>query len=170
MKPSHIRVPCNAFIHDQNMMKKLIGVIGAGQCSQDIADLAYDVGKHIAENGYSLICGGLGGVMEAASRGCNDHGGLTIGIIPQEESDQANPYVDIVIPTGMGIMRNLLIVRSAEVLIAVNGKFGTLSEIAFALQLNKPIIGLNTWDVSDNIIKADDAADAVQKAMECIVQ
>jgi len=150
-------------------MKELIGVIGAGSCKQDIYKQAYNVGKEIAKNGYGMICGGLGGVMEAAAKGCKENGGLTVGIIPQDSREAANPYLDIVIPTGMGIMRNLLIVRSASVLIAVDGKYGTLSEIAFALQLGKPVIGLQTWDISEEIIGAYDAADAVQKAIKRFV-
>ncbi len=147
-------------------MIELIGVIGAGSCTQNTYNQAFAVGKEIGKRGYSLVCGGLGGVMEAAAKGCKENGGLTIGIIPQESREAANPYLDIIIPTGMGIMRNLLIVRSASVLIAVNGRYGTLSEIAFALQLGKPVIGLESWDVSTEIIAASDAADAVQKAIE----
>jgi len=147
-------------------MKELIGVIGAGTCNQNIYLTAYEVGKEIGKRGYGLICGGMGGVMEASAKGCQENGGLTIGIIPHKNKEEANPYLDIVIPTGMGIMRNLLIVRSAAVLIAIDGRYGTLSEIAFALQIGKPVIGLQTWEVSTEIIDAFDAIDAVQKATE----
>ncbi|HID40135.1 MAG TPA: TIGR00725 family protein [Calditrichaeota bacterium] len=147
-------------------MKELIGVIGAGTCNQNIYLTAYEVGKEIGKRGYGLICGGMGGVMEASAKGCQENGGLTIGIIPHKNKEEANPYLDIVIPTGMGIMRNLLIVRSAAVLIAIDGRYGTLSEIAFALQIGKPVIGLQTWEVSTEIIDASDAIDAVQKATE----
>ena len=149
-------------------MIDLIGVIGAGECARDTANLAYDVGKEIARAGYGLVCGGLGGVMEAASKGCKEAGGLTVGIIPQEESAAGNPYLDIIIPSGMGIMRNLLVVRSALGLIAVNGRYGTLSEIAFALQLHKPVIGLQSWDVSDEMIKAQSPEQAVRLLIEKI--
>ncbi|MGD9899539.1 MAG: TIGR00725 family protein [Calditrichaceae bacterium] len=142
-------------------MKSLIAVIGAGQCDDRIYSKAYDVGRHIAEKKFGLICGGLGGVMEAAAKGCRDAGGITVGIIPQEDGSAANPYIDIVIPTGMSIMRNLLIIRAAAGIVAVDGKYGTLSEIAYALQLKKPIVGLDTWDVSETIIKAQSAEEAV---------
>ena len=149
-------------------MKKLIGVIGAGSCDIPIYNLAEQVGAEIGRSGYGLVCGGLGGVMEAAAKGCKKTGGLTVGIIPQDNADEANSYLDIVISTGMGIMRNLLIVRSAEVLIAVDGKYGTLSEIAFALQLGRPVIGLHSWNISEDIVPAANAKDAVQKAVESI--
>ena len=149
-------------------MKKLIGVIGAGQCDTDIQKLAYQVGLEIGKKGYGLICGGLGGVMEFAAKGCRESGGLTIGILPQDNVDQANPYIDIAIPTGMGIARNLIIVRSAMGLIAVSGKYGTLSEIAYALQLGKPVVGLNTWDISEDIIRADCPRDAVDKIIKLV--
>ena len=143
-------------------MITLIGVIGAGQCDKEAAELAFNTGKEIAESGYGMVCGGLGGVMEAASQGCKEAGGLTVGIIPQDEAESGNKYLDIIIPTGMGIMRNLLVVRSAAGLIAVNGRYGTLSEIAFALQLNKPIAGLNTWVISDRIFPAANPKEALK--------
>lgn len=142
-------------------MKTLIAVIGAGQCDDLIYRKAYDVGRHIAQKKFGVICGGLGGVMEAAAKGCREAGGITVGVIPQEDSGAANPYIDIVIPTGMGIMRNLLIIRSAAGIIAVNGKYGTLSEIAYALQIKKPVVGLDTWEVSEEIIKSNSAERAV---------
>ncbi|MGD9486859.1 MAG: TIGR00725 family protein [Calditrichaceae bacterium] len=149
-------------------MKSLIAVIGAGQCNDQIYKMAYDVGRHIASNKFGLICGGLGGVMEAASKGCREAGGLTVGIIPQEECAAANPFIDIVIPTGMGIMRNLLIIRAASGIVALEGKYGTLSEIAYALQLNKPVIGIDTWEVSETILKAKSAVEAVNTLIRII--
>jgi len=135
-------------------MNKLIAVIGAGECDSSIYELSLEVGRQIARAKFGLVCGGLGGVMEAAAKGCSQAGGLTVGIIPGDDPEQANPFIDIVIPSGMGIMRNLLVVRSAAGIIAISGKYGTLSELAFALQLNKPVVGLETWDVSESIIKA----------------
>lgn len=149
-------------------MKKLIGVIGAGQCTPDIQESAYQVGLEIGRQGYGMICGGLGGVMEHAARGCREAGGLTIGVLPQDTAASANLFIDIAIPTGMGIARNLIIVRSALGLIAVNGKYGALSEIAYALQLGKPVVGLETWDVSEDIVKADNPLDAVEKIINLI--
>jgi uncharacterized protein (TIGR00725 family) len=148
------------------MPTPLIGVIGAGQCDPVIETTAYQVGVQIAMHQYGLVCGGLGGVMEAASRGCQAHGGLTVGIVPQDTVEFANPYLSVIIPTGMGIMRNLLVVRSALGLIAVDGKFGTLSELAFALQLEKPVVGIGTWDVSDAIEKCNDPEKAVRRLIE----
>ena len=145
------------------ILNQLIGVIGAGECNQEIYDLAYDLGRQLAENGYSLICGGLGGVMEAACKGAKSKNGSTIGILPGNDISEANSYVDFPVATGMGIGRNIIIIRSANLLIAVNGKYGTLSEIAFALQLNKPVIGLQTWDVSDQIVKVESVDDAIEK-------
>jgi len=151
-------------------MKQLIGIIGAGQCDNRIYTLARETGAAVAKSGYGIVCGGLGGVMEGAARGCQENGGLTVGIIPQDETDAANPYIDIVIPSGMGIMRNLLVVRSAEGLIAIDGKFGTLSEIAFALQLGKPLVGLGTWDISEQISVAENPIQAVDKLIKMILQ
>jgi uncharacterized protein (TIGR00725 family) len=144
-------------------MKPLIAVIGAGQCDDRINKIAYEVGKNIAINDFGMVCGGLGGVMEAAAHGCRDAGGLTVGIIPQENADTANKYIDIIIPTGMGIMRNLLVIRSAMGVIAVDGKYGTLSEIAFALQLQKPIVGIETWDVSKSLLQVQTPEEAVNQ-------
>jgi hypothetical protein len=145
-----------------------IGVIGAGDCSPETASLAYEVGKQIARNGAKLVCGGLSGVMEHAARGARDEGGLTIGILPGFEINDANQYIDISIPTGLSHARNIIIVRSSLAVIAVEGSYGTLSEIAIALKLGKPVIGLNTWDIGPEIIKASNAKDAVQKALRMI--
>jgi uncharacterized protein (TIGR00725 family) len=143
-------------------MKKLIGVIGARECPESSQKLAYEVGQEVAKYGYGLVSGGMMGTMELASRGCREAGGLTVGIIPGDDPTLANPYLDVIIPTGMGIMRNLLVVRAAVGLIAIDGKYGTLSEIAYALQVGKPIVGLNTWDVSKDVIKVNTAPEAVQ--------
>jgi hypothetical protein len=142
-----------------------IGVIGAGTCTSEVASLAYDVGKLIAHNSAILVCGGLGGVMEHASRGARDAGGLTVGILPGFDMTDANPYIDIAIPTGLSHARNVLVVRSSMAVIAVQGSYGTLSEIAIALKLEKPVIGLNTWDIGPEIIKAKTAKEAVKKAI-----
>jgi len=125
------------------------------------------VGSLIALRGATLICGGLSGVMEAASKGAKSHGGLTIGILPHNDKKEANPYIDIPIATGLGLTRNAIIARAADVLIAVGGEYGTLSEIAFALQMGKPVVGIRTWDIK-GVIVAEKAADAVNKAFELI--
>ena len=143
----------------------IIGVIGAGTCDDRFHDLAYRVGKRIAEAGYPLICGGLGGVMEAACHGAHDAGGTTIGVLPGDSLRSANRYVTIPIATGIGIVRNVIIVRSSRVLIAVSGGSGTLSEIAFALQLGVPVVSLESHTPSPDITIADDPDDAVRKAL-----
>jgi uncharacterized protein (TIGR00725 family) len=143
-----------------------IGVIGAGECSDEVYRLAEEVGERIAKAGAILVCGGLGGVMEAASRGAKKQGGITIGILPGIDKNQANPYIDFPIVTGLGEGRNLLVIRNSDAVIALPGEFGTLSEIAFSLKLGKPVIGLSTWDVSEKIIKAKNAEEAVRIALD----
>lgn len=127
--------------------KKIIGLIGGNKCSDKIGKIAEEVGKLIAKEGFILMTGGLGGVMEAASRGAKMEGGLTIGILPHPSTSHANPYVDIPIVTNMGYARNAIIAHTADALIAVDGKEGTLSEIAFGLKLKKPVIGIKTWKI-----------------------
>ena len=127
------------------LSQSLIGIIGAGTCSPAIYELAFNVGAQLAQHHYPLVCGGRGGVMAAACEGARQYQGTTIGILPGTDPADANPWVDIAIPTGMGDARNLIIVRSAVALIAISGEYGTLSEIAFALKLKKPIVGLQTW-------------------------
>lgn len=144
--------------------KPHIGVIGARECSKEIEKLAFDVGYGIAKRGAILICGGLTGVMEAACRGAKEANGVTVGILPGTDKDDANPYVDIPIVTGMSVARNIILVRSSEVVIAIAGRYGTLSEIALALNVGKPVIGLSTWDIEAPIIKAETPDDAVEKA------
>ncbi|MFH1755614.1 MAG: TIGR00725 family protein [Candidatus Latescibacterota bacterium] len=142
----------------------LIGVIGSGQCDEPTRRLAYQVGGNIAKAGWGLICGGLGGVMEGACHGAWDAGGLTIGILPGDTPDTANPYVALPIATGMGIARNVIIVRSARAVIAVSGRYGTLSEIAYCLQLGVPVISLQSHLVAPDIIRVESAEDAVKQA------
>ena len=150
--------------------KIFIGVIGAGDCSGEIYELAERVGERIAKAGAILVCGGLGGVMEAVSKGAKKEGGTTIGILPGIDRSQANPYIDFPLVTGLGEGRNLLVIRNSDVVIALPGKYGTLSEIGFCLALGKPIVGLSTWDVSEDIIKAKDAQDAVKIALSKVVK
>ena len=145
-------------------VNKVIGVIGAGLADERTLASAEATGRLIAKRGAILVCGGLGGVMEAAAKGMKAEGGTTIGILPQDKKDGANPYIDIPIVTGFGEGRNVIIVRTADALIAVGGEYGTLSEIAYALKMGKPVVGLNTWDIK-GIIKAENAEDAVEKAI-----
>ncbi|MCK5010830.1 MAG: TIGR00725 family protein [Deltaproteobacteria bacterium] len=145
-----------------------IGVIGAGQCSLEIERLAEEVGREIAKKKALLICGGLGGVMEASARGAKQEGGVTIGILPGFSFEDANPFIDIPIVTGLSHARNVLVVRSSQAINAVEGGYGTLSEIGIALKLRKPVVGLRTWDVSKKIVTVETPEDAVKKAISLI--
>ncbi len=142
--------------------RKIIGVIGAGSADEKTLTMAETVGRLSASRGAMLVCGGLGGVMEAAARGARAAGGTTIGILPQNETSGANPFIDIPIATGFGEGRNIVIVRTADALIAIGGEYGTLSEIAFALKMGKAVIGLNTWDIK-GVITAKGAEEAVEQ-------
>jgi len=144
----------------------LIGVIGGGDCDPEIEGIAEEVGRGIARQGAVLINGGLGGVMEASARGAKREGGLTIGILPGYSSQEANPYIDIPITTGLGDMRNFLIVRSANSIIAIHGGYGTISEVAIALKLGRPVIGIRTWGIGWEIILVDTAEEAVKRAID----
>lgn len=148
-------------------MKKIIAVIGGRRIEKALLAEAEEVGRLLAKSGAIIVCGGLGGVMEAASKGAQSEGGLTVGILPQDNSDRANQYIDIPIATGLGIGRNVVIARTADALIAVGGEYGTLSEIAFALQLKKPVVGIKTWDIK-GVISSENAADAVDKAFNLL--
>lgn len=148
-----------------------IGVVGGGACSPTEARLAEEVGREIACRGATLVCGGLGGVMEAACKGAREAGGSTVGILPGNSRLDANPYVDIPIVTGMGEMRNVIIIKSVDAVIAIDGEFGTLSEIAHALRNGIPVVGIDTWEFSrggqkdGSLIVATDAKDAADKAL-----
>jgi hypothetical protein len=150
-----------------------IGVIGPGTVeSEETAKLAYDVGAEIAKEGAILVCGGLGGVMEEAAKGAKGKGGLTIGILPGFSQNDANKYIDIRIVTGLSEARNVIVVRSCNAIIAIEGSYGTLSEIAFALRFGIPIIGLNTWFLEREghpnppIIRVQTPKEAVKKSIE----
>jgi hypothetical protein len=151
-----------------------IGVIGGSEAKPQVARLAEEVGREIAKKGAVLICGGLGGVMEAACKGASEAGGLTIGILPGDNRREANPFVQIPIATGIGYARNAAVAKSAQAIIAIDGSYGTLTEIGYALQSGIPVIGLNTWSVAidekddKSIIQAKNAKDAVDKAMAAV--
>jgi uncharacterized protein (TIGR00725 family) len=171
------------------LVRGQIGVIAGGgplasgaECSPEIYEIACDVGQEIATNGFALVCGGLGGVMpkvalwpEAACRGAKKAGGVTIGLVPTSDNRRwpfgqkdANPYCDLVIPTGLGHARNVLVVHASDALIAVDGETGTLSEIAIALKpevapwsVGKPIVGIKTWDLEGRVPLAESARTSV---------
>jgi hypothetical protein len=151
-----------------------VTVIGASDCSAEETKLAEEVGRELARRGATLICGGLEGVMEAAGRGACSQGGITIGILPGNSRKDANPYVRIPIVTGMGYTRNAIVAKSGQAVIAIGGSYGTLSEIAYALQSDIPVIGLGTWSLArggvadKSIIVAQNPVDAVEKAIGLI--
>ncbi|HXX82315.1 MAG TPA: TIGR00725 family protein [Thermodesulfovibrionales bacterium] len=148
-------------------MKKIIGVIGGRRVDKTLLNEAEKVGSLVAQKEIVLVCGGLTGVMEAVAKGARSAGGITVGILPQEHKRDANEYIDIPIVTGLGIGRNVIIARTADVLISIGGEYGTLSEIAFALQMGKPVIGIRTWDIK-GVIPAQDADDAIAKAFKIL--
>jgi uncharacterized protein (TIGR00725 family) len=128
--------------------KIVIGVIGGAETTDENSRLAYEVGNYIASNGAVLVCGGLSGIMEAASRGAYENNGQVVGFLPGEKKSDANPYVHLAIPTGMGIGRNVLVVRASDSLIAFPGSYGTLSEISLALNLGKTVVYMpGAWDL-----------------------
>ena len=154
-------------------MAMMIAVIGGNDAADDILPVAEAVGREIATRGHVLVCGGREGVMEAACRGAREAGGHTIGVLPGPSKAEANPHVEVAIVTGMGSARNAIIAQTADALIAVDGSYGTLSEIALARVYGKPVVGVDTWRITpgsgvedESIIRATDAADAVAKAIE----
>lgn len=149
----------------------LIAVIGAGTCDEKTYALAEQVGSELARRGAMVVCGGLGGVMEAVCKGAQSAGGRTIGILPGTNYREANPFVDIPIVTGLGEARNSIVVRSGRVVIAIGGEYGTLSEIAFALKFGVPVIGLGTWQLAQNekILSEIVEAKSTQAAVELAI-
>lgn len=149
-----------------------VAVVGSGDEEAARNTAAEVVGRGIARAGAVLVCGGLGGVMAAACRGARAEGGRTIGLLPGLRREDANEWVDVAIPTGLGEARNAVIVRAADVLIAIGGEYGTLSEIALALKTGVPVVGLETWqltspggDPDDGVVRALTADDAVELAL-----
>ncbi len=144
---------------------RIIAVIGAGNCDERLAELAREVGRCLARSGCTVLTGGLGGVMEAASRGAAEAGGLVLGILPGADPRAANPHVGIAIATGMGDARNAILANSAEAFVAVGGEHGTLSEIAFALKRGKRVVSLGSWEVDPAVIRARSPAEAVEAVL-----
>ena len=136
-----------------------VAVIGGAVCNEEVRMIAYDLGRRLAEEGHVPVCGGLSGVMEAVSRGASDAGGLAVGILPGEK-EEANRYVGIAIATGMGHARNVIIVKSADAVIALPGEFGTLSEMALALKMGRRVISLKSWSLP-GVLSAGSAKEAV---------
>jgi len=141
-----------------------IAVVGGSDATAAVVATAEAIGAALASAGATLVCGGLGGVMAAASRGAADAGGTVVGILPGEDRDHANPWVSIALPTGLGELRNGLIVRAADVAIAVGGAYGTLSEIALAMVGEVPVIGIDSWDV-EGVQVVGSPQEAVRRAL-----
>jgi uncharacterized protein (TIGR00725 family) len=149
-----------------------IAVCGPDPCSSEVGGQAEEIGRLLARADAIVVCGGLGGVMEAASRGASEEGGTVIGILPGLDRSAGNEHLTLSIPTGMGELRNGLIVRASDAVIAVAGEFGTLSEIAFALKTDVPVVGLGTWELSkegrpigDPIVRVTSPQQAVEEAL-----
>ncbi len=136
------------------MRKKIVSVIGGRNCTDEVEQLTLNLGKRLANVVDILVCGGLSGVMKAICQGFKVGGGLTVGIIPSYNKEDSNEFVDIAIPTGMGLARNVLVVKSADVVVALPGEAGTLSEIAYCLQFGIPVISFKSWDIP-GVIKTE---------------
>ena len=149
-----------------------VAVCGPARATDEEAAIAEEVGRLLGRAGATLVCGGLGGVMDAAARGAGAEGGTVIGILPGDDRRGESPYLTVSIPTGMGEARNALVVRSADALIAISGEFGTLSEIALALKIGRPVVGLGTWQLArggepvEAIEVAESPSEAVARALE----
>jgi uncharacterized protein (TIGR00725 family) len=147
--------------------RRAIAVVGPNDADDALRETAYAVGKLLVQRGAVVITGGLGGVMSAASHGARDGGGLVIGLLPTSDSADANEFVDVAIPSGLGELRNGLLVRSVDGVIAVGGSWGTLSEIALAMRTDTPLVCLHGWKISDqagdrvNLVTASSAAEAI---------
>ena len=141
-----------------------IGVIGGANPEEKWSQMAFEVGTYIAKNNSVLVCGGLGGVMEAAARGAKQAGGHTLGILPGSSPQDANPYIDIAVATGLGYTRNSLVALNADSLIAVDGQYGTLSEIAYGIIYGKKVIGIGTWAI-EGVQMVSSAEEAVKRAL-----
>ena len=152
-------------------MKPIIAVVGPASCTENQAEMAEAVGTMIAERGAIVVCGGRGGVMEAACRGAASAGGTTVGILPGSEVREGNPYLTVALPTGLGEARNVLVAKAGQAMIAIGGSYGTLSEIALALKAGRKVIGFETWSATDHtgrkfgLLTAKSALEAVTMAL-----
>jgi len=147
------------------MRKKVVSVIGGHSCTKEVEQTALNLGKKLAKVVDILVSGGLSGTMKAVCQGFKASGGLTIGIIPSYNKNEANAFVDIVIPTGLGLARNVLVVKAADVVVALPGEAGTLSEIAYCLQFGIPVVNLSSWEIP-GVIKVKTVAEAVEKVRQ----
>jgi uncharacterized protein (TIGR00725 family) len=149
------------------MRKIIVGVIGGHSCTEEVEQLSQNLGKKLAKVVDFIVCGGLSGIMKAVCQGFKTGNGVTIGIIPSYYKKDANPYIDIIIPTGLGLARNVLVVKAADVVVALPGEAGTLSEVAYCLQFGIPVISLQSWDIP-GVIKVKTVEEAVEKVREIL--
>ncbi len=165
-----VRLPPGAFFREEIVLRKqkiTISVIGGGSIGSRVEILAQEVGQMIAQLGCVLVCGGLGGSMEAASRGAKKAGGTTIGILPGKEKEDANPYIDVALPTSIGYARNTIVACSADIIVALPGSHGTNSEICYGLIYGRPVIDLGEWGI-EGMIPAKDVQEAEDKIKKII--
>jgi uncharacterized protein (TIGR00725 family) len=142
-----------------------VSVVGSGEASGELYEKAREVGRLVAEKGGTVVCGGRTGVMEAAARGATEAGGVAIGILPDENREMANEYLTYSVATGTGYARNLAVVCSGDVVIAVGGEYGTLSEIGLALKVGRPVVALESWDLGEHVAVASSPQGAVESAL-----
>jgi uncharacterized protein (TIGR00725 family) len=141
-----------------------VSVVGSGTASGELYEKARQLGRLVAERGGTVVCGGRSGVMEAAARGATEGGGVAIGILPDEDRRKANEFLSFSIATGTGHARNLAVVCSGEVVIAVGGEYGTLSEIGLALKVGRPVVALTSWELGEHVSVASSSEEAVERA------
>ena len=141
-----------------------VAVVGSGTATGELYERAREVGRLVAERGAVVVCGGLSGVMEATARGATETGGTALGILPDEDRGRANAYLSYSVATGAGHARNLAVVCSGDVVIAVGGEYGTFSEIGLALKIGRPVVALGSWDLGEHVVVAASAKEAVAAA------
>ncbi len=145
-----------------------VSVVGSGTASEELYEKARQIGRLAAERGATVVCGGRSGVMEAAARGSAEAGGTAIGILPEEDRGSANEYLTHSVATGTGHARNLAVVCSGDVVIAVGGEYGTLSEIGLALKVGRPVVALESWDLDEHVTAASSPQEAVAAAFDLL--
>ncbi len=153
---------------DSEASMTYISVVGAGEADDVLYEKAREVGRLVAERGGIVVCGGLGGVMEAAARGASEAGGIAIGVLPDGDRGRANRYLSYAVAAGTGEARNLAVVCSGDVVVAVGGEYGTLSEIGFARKVGRPVVALSSWELGDHVMVASSAEEAVSAAFEAV--
>jgi uncharacterized protein (TIGR00725 family) len=145
-----------------------VAVVGSGEATGELYELAREVGRLVASRDGIVVCGGLSGVMEAAARGATEAGGVAIGVLPDEDRGRANPYLSYSVATGTGQARNLAVVCSGDVVVAVGGEYGTLSEIGLALKIGRPVVALESWNLGGHVVVVASPEEAVEKAFGAV--